>query len=245
MRVVSLVPSWTETLLAAGVNVVGRTRYCLHGPGAAAIPVVGGTKDWDWPRVLALKPDLLLLDQEENPKFMAEQSEIPFHATHVRSVQGIPGTLQELAQVLKSAALLDLAREWGALGRARLAWQPGEPLPGLLEWGSAPVVRPPRQVLYMIWRSPWMAVSADTFIGSVLEHCGIALPKFAGKYPEVDLSSYSPSETLLLFSSEPYPFLRKKAELAAELGEFPYAFVDGESFSWFGVRSLRFLQSRA
>ena len=42
---ISMVPSWTETLIAAGANVVGRTRFCVHPKDAVAvIPSFGGTK---------------------------------------------------------------------------------------------------------------------------------------------------------------------------------------------------------
>ena len=98
------------------------------------------------------------------------------------------------------------------------------------------------QVLYVIWKDPWMGVSRDTFIGSVLDRFwwGGLLPVFPVKYPELELTKYDPARTLLLFSSEPYPFLKRRAELDG-LG-FPYAFVDGESLSWFGVRTLAFLE---
>ncbi len=94
MRVVSLIPSWTETLLEAGVNVVGRTRFCVYPADKVRnIPAVAGTKNWDFAAIKALKPDLLLLDKEENPKWMAEQTEIPVFSTHITSIQSMPGAL--------------------------------------------------------------------------------------------------------------------------------------------------------
>ncbi len=90
MRVISLVPSWTETLIECGVNVVGRTRFCIHPKNRSKeISVVGGTKDIDWGKVLALKADLLLLDQEENLLWMKEQSPIPVHVSHVQGVESM------------------------------------------------------------------------------------------------------------------------------------------------------------
>ncbi len=69
-RVVSLVPSDTYSLFAlgCGARVVGRTRYCELPPEAAAIPAVGGTKDVDVDAVLALSPDLVIANQEENTR---------------------------------------------------------------------------------------------------------------------------------------------------------------------------------
>lgn len=244
MRVVSLVPSWTETLLHAGVNVVGRTRFCIHPrEQVAAIPVVGGTKDWDLDRIRELKPDLLILDKEENPKFMAEQDEFPFLATHVESISGVVGALAQLCYRLRNPELGVLATRWDQIAtwKGLSRWTPGDGLPGLVEWGREPR-GPVRSIIYVIWRGPWMTVSKQTFIGSVLDKCGVGvyMRDFNEKYPEFDLSTYPSAETLLLFSSEPYPFLRKKSVLNPVMN--PYAFVDGECFSWFGVRSLNFLE---
>lgn len=86
-----------------------------------------------------------------------------------------------------------------------------------------------------------MTVSRSTFIGSMFELLGVGLDEGAEKYPLVSLADLDPSRTLLLFSSEPYPFLRLRPEEAAP---FAHAFVDGEAFSWFGLRALRFLQHR-
>ena len=90
-----------------------------------------------------------------------------------------------------------------------------------------------------------MTVSRETFVGSMLSYCGLSeyLPGYPDKYPKLDLEHEEKKSTLLLFSSEPYPFLQHRSGLE-ELG-FPYAFMNGESFSWFGVRSLRFLQGLA
>lgn len=238
MRVVSLVPSWTETLLECGVDVVGRTRFCVHpAERVKDIPVVGGTKDLDWKKIEALKPDLLLLDKEENLPWMAEPRPWKVHCTHVENISDMPRELESLSQVLRCQAPADLAREW-----KRILEKPVAPLvriadmPGVLEWVRRPAVEP-EHILYMIWRGPWMAVSRETFVGSMLEKVGIVVPAFPEKYPKIDLANFSPEKTLLLFSSEPYPFGKKKRELLSL--DFPSAIVDGEAYSWFGVRSLR------
>ncbi len=238
MRVVSMVPSWTETLVEAGVEVVGRTRHCIHPAGRVeSIPVVGGTKDWDWKRITDLRPDYLVLDQEENPRFMAEQSNIPFVATHVQAISDVGLSLRQLGNALGNAVLTGYAEKWEAV-----ASQPyGRDWRSLVEWGRRPSGEIHRFV-YVIWRNPWMAVSRETYPGSLLAHCGMPPQFFPEKYPELDLDDYTDREgTLLLFASEPYPFRQRTTGLA-ELG-FPYGFVDGEAFNWFGVRGLRFLES--
>ncbi|WP_316858740.1 helical backbone metal receptor [uncultured Cohaesibacter sp.] len=240
-RVISLVPSWTETLLAAGITPVGRSRYCIHPADLVAdIPAVGGTKDWDWQKIVALEPDLLLLDREENVSFMSEQTDIDWFATHVTSIHSMPQTLTELAELFASDGLEDMASRW----RAVLAQKPrrrafGDPFPGLLGWGKRPQRRIDR-ILYMVWCEPWVAVSRDTFIGSLLGLLDLDIGRFETHYPRIELSDFDQETTLLLLASEPYPFWQKKEELC-EL-QFPHAFVDGESISWYGIRSLRFLE---
>src|SRR5262245_61122288 len=77
-RIVSLVPSDTYSLvrLGAKARLVGRTRYCIAPEGEVEdIPVVGGTKDADVDRIIALDPDLVVANQEENTKQDIERLE--------------------------------------------------------------------------------------------------------------------------------------------------------------------------
>jgi ABC-type Fe3+-hydroxamate transport system substrate-binding protein len=243
MRIISMVPSWTETLIEAGADVVGRSRFCIHPKEAVkGIPSVGGTKNWDVEQVLGLHPDLLVLDKEENTLEMAQlQTTAPIFASHVESVQTLPAEMRRLSEATKLPSLSELARR---LESTICKIQPREPelLPGIVQWirrPSQPIVR----VVYLIWKDPWMSVSPNTFIGSMLSLFlteGM-IPTSEEKYPTVDLTQLDRESTLLLFSSEPYPFHRKPSEIFT-LG-FPSAVVNGEYWSWFGVRSLRFLEA--
>ncbi len=238
-----MVPSWTETLVAAKVNVVGRTRYCIHPKDTVStIPIVGGTKDWDLKKIQALQPDLIILDKEENPKFMAETSEVPWKATHIESLNDLPAHLTDLSDALAAPQLNEYADRWqNVIARKSQLENNFTNLPGLIEWGRKPS-GPVDTILYVIWKDPWMVVSRNTFIGSVLAHLGLPIPKMSTKYPKINLDDFDPQKTLLLLSSEPYPFLEKKKDI--ENLPFPYAIVDGESFSWFGLRSLHFLEDQ-
>ena len=246
-RVISLVPSWTETLLLAGVNVVGRSRFCIHpGEAVAKLPAVGGTKDVDWAKVNALAPDLLVLDQDENPKWMAEQAPCAWVATHVSGIKDLPKAYRDLAMAIADPKvdpyLLGGAQRWeeslGLLSTTKA-----------LDWASFPVIKWWRhpsgketRILYLIWRNPWMCATSDTFIGSILSLLAPAnvLPTSDRKYPEISLKEFDPVDTVLLFSSEPFPFAKFATELS-QLG-YPCALVDGELYSWFGARSLGFLE---
>lgn len=240
MRVVSMVPSWTETLLKANVNVVGRTRFCIHPPQKITnIPIVGGTKEVSWDLVMDLKPDLVLLDQEENPLEMAEECPVPYLATHVSSLSALQKELVNLGERFENAALMELAVDCLDVLEAPTPKWNAQKIPAFQEW-----VRPPSkdydQVAYMIWKKPWMTVSRETYIGSVLEKLGAKVYGFdeGDKYPVVEIEDLQNS--FFLFSSEPFPFHKKITELKAL--DIEGAIVDGESYSWFGVRSVEFLR---
>lgn len=234
--------------MLSGVNVVGRTRFCIHPENhVAPLPVVGGTKDLDWEKVKALGADLLLLDQEENLPWMKEQSPIPTLVTHVTSVDDVARDLRLLAGALPDSAakLFALADRWEKLARhPRLTWNFAQ-VPGEIEKLSGTDLRQPFQkIVYVIWKKPWMRVAKNTFIGSVLSKLGAEkyLPEAEAekKYPAFELSEFDPRTTYFLFSSEPFPFVKKKAELEA-LG-LQGSLVDGECYSWFGLRALEFVE---
>lgn len=243
MRVVSLVPSWTELLIECGVNVVGRTRFCIHpSDPIKSIPVVGGTKDLDLEKLKALGADLLLLDQEENLAWMKEQSPIPVHVSHVTSVESVSAEIRKISHCLNHSnpELLKVAERWEAVNSRELQWS-WQNIPGELEVLSRKH-ESYEKLVYVIWKNPWMAVSKETFIGSVLIKLG-ARPymfDFEQKYPSFELEKLNLEKTYFLFSSEPFPFHKKKADLL-KLG-IEGSLVDGESFSWFGLRSLKFLE---
>ena len=246
MRVVSMVPSWTETLIEASANVVGRTRFCIHPRDRVkAIPAIGGTKNWDVGRLKDLKPDVIVLDREENTAEMGSTREAPVLATHVCSISDVPEELRRLAKELNLPRLNEMAERYQPLlAREPL---PISHLPGVIEWVRAPSAKI-EAIVYVIWKDPWMAVGRRTFIGSMLElmmgrGMGAELEmKYPDmKYPKIDLHSLDPVTTLCLFSSEPFPFTKHRHELEAL--PFASAIVDGESWSWFGIRSLRFLET--
>lgn len=237
-----MVPSWTETLLLCGVDVVGRTRYCIHPHDKVkSIPVVGGTKDIDWEKVKALNADYLLLDQEENPATMAKESFLKCYASHMRSFSDGPQECVALSKLFQNKHLSFLAERWSFLSKRQGAYKL-ENLPGIIEWVN-PLKSTVKNFIYVIWHNPWMAVSKNTYIGSVLGMMGVGdlQNNFAKSYPEFKLEDFDPAETALLCSSEPFPFHKKKDMLKS----LPYsiALVDGESYSWFGVRSVKFVES--
>lgn len=242
MRVICLVPSITETLIECGVEVVGRTRFCIHpAEQVSAIEKVGGTKDINWERCKKLEPDLVIFDREENLKEMADSCPFPWQAVHITSVDNISEELITLSKTLNNTALHDIAMRWQAVAQTTPPVTSIDKIPGMLEWWRTPETQ--NSLVYLIWREPWMAIGEDTFIQSMLDLVGMKQARIdiGSKYPEINLDDFDPEQTTLLFSSEPFPFARQKDELVDS--GYSCGLIDGELYSWYGVRSLKFLES--
>ena len=92
MRVVSLVPSVTETLLAWGITPVAVTRFCEH----PELVHVGGTKDPDVAAIVTLAPDLVVVNDEENRREDADALDaagLDVHVVQIASVDDVAPAL--------------------------------------------------------------------------------------------------------------------------------------------------------
>jgi iron complex transport system substrate-binding protein len=248
MKTISLVPSWTETLIEVGLDVVGRTRYCIHPDHAVnAIPSVGGTKTPDIEKIKQINPDLIVLDREENAKQTAEAlAGFNTHVSHVTSMANLPEEIVQLAQACRSKTqaykmLIEMSERWKLLNENSPGVTAIDEIPGVVTWIKKPSALPAKLV-YLIWHDPWMSVSKQTFIGSILEWLNFDLEVFDSEsaYPIVNAATLDDPATLILASSEPFPF-ENKPQLFANL-QASAAIVDGEVYSWFGHRSLRALE---
>ncbi|MBP6849628.1 MAG: ABC transporter substrate-binding protein, partial [Kofleriaceae bacterium] len=160
-RVVSLVPSDTYTLFALGCGerVVGRTTYCDQPADAATIPTVGGTKDVDVDAVLALAPELVIANQEENSRPALERL-----AERVPLLVSMPRRVADaVAHVARLARALDVARTPAAVELVRRGYE--------LCAAPPPPVR--ATAFVPIWMDPLMTMNADTFGSDVLAAVGI------------------------------------------------------------------------
>jgi len=211
-RIVSLVPSATETLLAWGVEPVAVTRFCEH----PELPSVGGTKDPDLAAVIDLAPDLAVMCVEENRREDAETLTAAGVELFVFDIDDVDDVETQLA------ALAD---------RLGVAPTTSDPAP-VVELATR------RRAFVPIWRRPWMTLSGRTYGSSVLERLGITnvFADHTTRYPEVTLDeAAAAAPDLVVAPSEPYPFgerHRDELEVVA-----PVVLVDGKDLFWWGVRT--------
>ena len=233
MRVVSLVPSLTELVwwFGLGDSMVGRTRFCTEPAGQIeAAPIVGGTKNPRVERIIALQPDVVIANKEENRREDIEA----LRAAGLNVVVTDPNSVDEaLAMVKELGALLgrqakasDLVREV----EAALA-EPG------LE------MRP--RVFVAVWKEPFLGLGAKTYGHDLLERAGAEnVLATRSRYPEVTLKELQAlGPELILLPDEPYPF---SEEDVADFGRIAAArVIDGKLLWWYGprmagaIRSLR------
>ena len=232
-RVVSLVPSATETLFELGVwdKVVGITRYCVHPTSALREKtIVGGTKQCNMTKLVELQPDLVLCNQEENTPDIVHAIEelgidvyVAFPKTHYDALED----LQRLGAIFGQQDKVD---KWRETFLAK-------------HWNGTPT---PFTFIYLIWRKPWMAVGKDTFIARQLELIGgqNQLSTHPERYITLDPTDLLQANTHILLSSEPYPFEEKHIQelLALGIDRTRIHFIDGEYCSWHGVRMIESIQ---
>jgi len=234
MRVVSLVPSTTETVAALGCadQLVAVTKYCTVG-AADDVLRVGGTKNPDLAHIVALRPDVVLANTEENRP--ADLDELRANGLNVHET--LPKTVPEACDVIVEMGEL--------LGRADAARHIADDIDAALAEASTTAAAERVVALTLIWRKPWMAVGPDTYADDLLWRAGFAnaLSGFDDRYPTLDEGLMLGADVVLL-PSEPYEFGEKDLPAVGELvPDTPARLVDGELLTWHGPRTAAGLRS--
>lgn len=244
-RIACFVPSITELLVDLGLadRIVARTRYCIHpADGVGRIPAIGGTKKVSLPKLKALAPTHAILNVDENTREMAEAMR-DFVPNVVVTHPLVPRDNLKLFDLMGS--LFGAAEEADRIARAFDAAMAG--IAALPE-------RRPLNVLYFIWKDPWMTVSRNTYISAMLDLIGwrTAHHDPGMRYPTVNITADVIENTdLFLFSTEPYEF--QQSDIEAFIARYgcpreKTRLVDGELCSWYGSRAvagLRYLHGLA
>lgn len=233
VRIVSLVPSLTELLCDLGLagQLVGRTGFCVHPREALrAVPKVGGTKDVKLDAVRALAPTHLIVNIDENRRETVEElaASVPVVVvTHPCAPQDNLALYELFGGLFRCSgeALRLQAALRGALDEAR----------------ALRAELPTEDVLYLIWREPWMTVARDTYISACLAEVGwrTVPASAAARYPQVDWNAAEIRGVAgVLLSSEPYRFMARHLPEVEALGGRPARLIDGEMCSWYGSRAV-------
>ena len=228
MKIISLVPSITETLFDFGLTadeVVGRTKFCIHPSDLVKkVEVIGGTKNLNIDKIRSLKPDLIIANKEENEKLQVEElmKDFKVWVTDIETLQDNADFISELGKVLNKE---DLAKDYNQK---------------IASVFNQIKVSQTKRIAYLIWKNPYMTVGSDTFIHEVLQKLGFEnLFKNKKRYPEVSVEELKGAD-LVFLSSEPFPFQQKHIdELRKELPNIEIILVDGEAFSWFGTHLMK------
>lgn len=228
-RIVSLVPSQTELLYDLGLDheVVGITKFCVHpADWRKRKTSIGGTKQFDIEAIHKLKPDLIIGNKEENYK------------------EGIETLMRDypvwMSDIYKLDDAFTMIEQIGMLTHKQE--RAGQLVQEIQEQFSTLRTFNGQQVLYLIWRKPWMAAGQNTFINNILSMSGLINCVAGVRYPALTASAIAELNPDFVFlSSEPYPFKEKHTDELQRI--FPNAnivLVDGEMFSWYGSRLLQF-----
>ena len=271
-RVVSLVPSVTESLfdLGLGHTVIGITDYCLHpADKISGLPRLGGTKNLRVADVSALNPDLVIANKEENARADVEAIQaagVPVWVTFPKSVRDAIDLLWDIIRRLNvpqqgpRLVALETAYEWATTAAANTE-------------------TPAPRVFCPIWRADaatpawWMTISSDTYVSDVITVCGgqnvfadrdrryplaadldpaqssRPAPDRDMRYPRLTLDEILAAQPeVILLPTEPYAFSEADADFWRQFPDLPAAqngrihLVDGSLLTWHGTRLGRALQ---
>jgi iron complex transport system substrate-binding protein len=162
-RVVSLAPSLTELVFAAGAGAsrVGTSARGDVPPAARAIARVGDAGRLDVERVIALRPDLVLIWQRGSTSRELEQLE----AAGIRLFQLEPRRLDDVARAIERLGAL--------LGHPQEANRRASEMRAALDRLRAAHARAaPVTVFYQVWRQPLMTINGRQLIDDILTLCG-------------------------------------------------------------------------
>ena len=230
-RVISLVPSLTETLfeLGAGDAVVGVTDFCIYPPEpTSALPRLGGTKNPKISRIRQLHPDLVYVNIEENlerhASAIGEFTRV--FATEPKTVEDVSSLMLTLGRI---HAKESVAHRWIEELRSELE---------RVEVTRFTFICP-------IWKDPWMWCGGDTYVSALIEAAGgTNLFGDSVRYPAIDLvDALSRKPDIIFLPDEPYAFDQEEAEALQSrtkgrvVGPFP-----GHLVTWHGTRTLKGLR---
>ena len=205
-----------------GVVPLACTRFCEQPD----LPQVGGTKDPEIAAIVALDPDLVVVNDEENRVADATalvEAGIAVYSMSPRSVEDVGAEVVNLAERVGAAVPAGFESD---------AWH---------AWLTTVLTPRWYEAFVAVWRRPWMSLAADTYGSSLLDLLGVGnvFADSHDRYPEVTLEAVATAApNLIVLPSEPYPFGERHLEEIAEgVPGVPTVLVDGRDLFWWGIRT--------
>ena len=227
-RIISLVPSLTELLyyLGLGKYVVGITRFCVLPEAKIPKPkIIGGTKNPKIDSIRLLNPDFIIASKEEN-RYSDIHEMQEGTAVWVTDIATIEDNIELINSLL---AQFDIQSDYKSI------------VQNFTKLYTQGAILRNKRVLYLIWKEPYMTVGGDTFIHEMIHHAGFEnVTSSLERYPVLskeEIISLCPDYIFL--STEPYPFKQSHLqEFATIFPDSKIILVDGQMFSWYGIRPL-------
>lgn len=229
-RIISLVPSQSELIWDLGLKeeLIGVTKFCVHPLEMfKKLPKVGGTKKIDIKKIIALNPDLVIGNKEENDREQIKElmKLCPVWMSDI-------STLADALQMIKAIGkLTDRKFECNIISK-KIANK-------FSNFKKTIIVRNNKLIVaYLIWKNPYMVAGDKTFINDLLICCGFKNAFSESRYPTISLQQLQVKKPDFIFlSSEPFPFKEKHIiEFQKISPSSQIKIVDGEMFSWYGSR---------
>jgi ABC-type Fe3+-hydroxamate transport system substrate-binding protein len=218
-RVVSMVPSLTEAVAAVDRGLlVAATNWCTH-PADLDVERIRGTKNPDTKRIAELRPDLVVVNKEENREIDVRRLAAAGVPVWVTVVEDVPSALTALDRLI-TVALRRPAPDWLTEAHRQL---------------DAPPPAPEKSALVCIWRDPWMVVGSRTFATDLLARIGVAnvYADHADRYPKQDLDQLrSAGADLVVLPDEPYVFTATDGPECFDADRV--RLVSGRLLTWYG-----------
>ncbi|HPZ25021.1 MAG TPA: helical backbone metal receptor, partial [Kaistella sp.] len=144
MKIISLVPSITETLFDFGLTdteIIGRTKFCIHPKDSVKnVETIGGTKNLNLEKIKNLNPDLIVANKEENEKLQVEElmKDFKVWVTDIETLEDNSRFLAELGTLLN---------------KENTAKNFNQKISDIIKGIK---IQEPKKVCYLIWKNPYM-----------------------------------------------------------------------------------------
>ncbi len=164
-RIVSLAPSTTEILFALGLEdkIVGVTSFCDYPAEAREKPKIGGMSNPSLESVLSLRPDIVVMTTDGNPKEFEARLRSLNKKTYVftaRRIHELPMAIRDMGRILgREKASRELSDQ---IEHALIRLKHSRPSEGRK-----------KKVLFIVWPEPLIVAGAGTAIDDALKLLGV------------------------------------------------------------------------